>query len=218
MAYLALYRKYRPEKFDDVVGQDKIVNVISNAILTNKISHAYLFSGPRGTGKTTTAKIIARMVNCKELKNGMPCGICDNCINFVSSNDVVEIDAASNNGVDEIRELRDKVNLVPTNSRYKIYIIDEVHMLTTQAFNALLKSASTISNEKIFDSFIIPLDMFLVFSYSIALTTSAAVLDTLKSLAFSVISLAAFAKYGLSLISKSSLLVSILIKLATASL
>jgi len=150
MGYLALYRKYRPENFDDVVGQDKVIKVISNAVLNNKISHAYLFSGPRGTGKTTTAKIIARMVNCTNLYNGIPCGLCENCKNFSSNSDVVEIDAASNNGVDEIRELRDKVNLVPTNSKYKIYIIDEVHMLTTQAFNALLKTLEEPPSHVIF--------------------------------------------------------------------
>lgn len=140
MAYLALYRKYRPTSFDEVFGQDNIVKIIQNAVVSNRVSHAYLFSGPRGTGKTTTAKILARMVNCESLENGNPCGKCNNCINFSSSGDVVEIDAASNNGVDEIRNLREKVNLVPSRSKYKIYIIDEVHMLTTQAFNALLKT------------------------------------------------------------------------------
>ena len=140
MAYLALYRKYRPTSFDEVFGQDNIVKIIQNAVVSGRVSHAYLFSGPRGTGKTTTAKILARMVNCESLDNGNPCGKCSNCLNFSGSGDVVEIDAASNNGVDEIRNLREKVNLVPSQSKYKIYIIDEVHMLTTQAFNALLKT------------------------------------------------------------------------------
>ena len=141
VGYLALYRKYRPGSFSDLVGQNETVNIIRNEILNNKISHAYLFSGPRGTGKTSTAKIIAKMINCENLSNdGVPCGKCDSCINFSSSSDIIEIDAASNNGVDEIRDLRDKVNLVPSFGKYKIYIIDEVHMLTTQAFNALLKT------------------------------------------------------------------------------
>ena len=141
MAYLALYRKYRPKNFGDLVGQSEIVNIIQNEILNNKLSHAYLFSGPRGTGKTSTAKIIARMINCDNLgDDGIPCGKCESCLHFSENSDIIEIDAASNNGVDEIRELRDKVNLVPTYGKYKVYIIDEVHMLTTQAFNALLKT------------------------------------------------------------------------------
>ena len=140
MSYLALYRKYRPVDFDNVYGQEEVVTVIKNAINNNMVSHAYLFCGPRGTGKTTIAKIIARMVNCENLIDGKPCGKCYNCINFLNSNDIVEIDAASNNGVDEIRELRDKINLVPSNAKYKVYIIDEVHMLSIGAFNALLKT------------------------------------------------------------------------------
>lgn len=150
MSYLALYRKYRPKNFDDVCGQEEIVTVIKNAIVNNKVSHAYLFSGPRGTGKTTIAKIIGRLVNCENLVDGNPCGKCYNCVNFMNSNDIVEIDAASNNGVDEIRELRDKVNLVPNNAKYKVYIIDEVHMLTNQAFNALLKTLEEPPSHVIF--------------------------------------------------------------------
>ena len=141
MSYIALYRKYRPNNFNDLIGQNAVTSIIKNEILNNKVSHAYLFSGPRGTGKTSAAKIIAKMVNCHNLSpDGVPCGTCLSCLNFYNSSDVVEIDAASNNGVDEIRELRDKVNLVPTYGKYKVYIIDEVHMLTNQAFNALLKT------------------------------------------------------------------------------
>lgn len=151
MAYLALYRKYRPKNFSDLVGQNEIVNIIKNEILNNKLSHAYLFSGPRGTGKTSTAKIIARMINCDKLGNdGIPCGKCESCLHFSENSDIIEIDAASNNGVDEIRELRDKVNLVPTYGKYKVYIIDEVHMLTTQAFNALLKTLEEPPSHVIF--------------------------------------------------------------------
>ena len=142
MEYLALYRKYRPIRFSDISGQDNIVKIIHNSIVNNKISHAYLLCGPRGTGKTTIAKLIARMVNCENLIDGEPCGKCNSClsINNNSNDDIIEMDAASNNGVDEIREIRDKVNLVPSISKYKVYIIDEVHMLSTGAFNALLKT------------------------------------------------------------------------------
>ena len=142
MEYLALYRKYRPIRFSDISGQDNIVKIIHNSIINNKISHAYLLCGPRGTGKTTMAKLIARMVNCENLIDGEPCGKCNSClsINNNSNDDIIEMDAASNNGVDEIREIRDKVNLVPSISKYKVYIIDEVHMLSTGAFNALLKT------------------------------------------------------------------------------
>lgn len=140
MSYLALYRKYRPKELDEVVGQNEVKKILASSVQNNTISHAYLFSGPRGTGKTTMAKILAKMVNCESPVNGNACGECDSCRNILNSNDVIEIDAASNNGVDEIRDLREKANLVPTNSKYKVYIIDEVHMLTTQAFNALLKT------------------------------------------------------------------------------
>ena len=140
--YQALYRKYRPRKFSEVVGQKAIIKTLSNSILNNKVSHAYLFTGPRGTGKTSTAKIFAQTVNCLNLNGVIPCDTCESCTQIINkqNTDIIEIDAASNNGVDEIRELRDKVNLVPSYGKYKIYIIDEVHMLTTAAFNALLKT------------------------------------------------------------------------------
>ena len=138
--YQALYRKYRPTNFDEVVGQDYIVQTLKNSILNNKTSHAYMFFGPRGIGKTTIAKILARAINCENSKDGNPCEKCDNCKKSINSIDIIEIDAASNNGVDEIREIRNKVNIVPSELKYKVYIIDEVHMLTTGAFNALLKT------------------------------------------------------------------------------
>ena len=140
MDYLALYRKYRPKKLDEVVGQNEIKKILASSVKNGTITHAYLFSGPRGTGKTTMAKILAKMVNCSNPIDGNACGQCENCKNVLNSNDVIEIDAASNNGVDEIRDLREKANLVPSSAKYKVYIIDEVHMLTTQAFNALLKT------------------------------------------------------------------------------
>src|SRR5574344_1465007 len=136
--YQALYRKYRPSTFEDVNGQKNIIQTLSNAIINNKLSHAYLFSGPRGTGKTSIAKIIAKVINCENRDGITPCNKCVNCTQ--NTGDIIEIDAASNNGVDEIRELKNKINLVPTFGKYKIYIIDEVHMLTISAFNALLKT------------------------------------------------------------------------------
>lgn len=142
MTYQALYRTYRPRTFSDVVGQDVIVQTLKNAIINNKIAHAYLFSGPRGTGKTSVAKIFANAVNCEADASKVPCGECETCKAILEDavSDVIEIDAASNNGVDEIRELRDKVKYMPAQGKYKVYIIDEVHMLTIQAFNALLKT------------------------------------------------------------------------------
>ena len=140
--YQALYRKYRPKTFEDVVGQKVIKQTLTNSIVNDKISHAYLFTGPRGTGKTSIAKILAKIVNCESLDITTPCNKCVSCTqtNNKQNTDIIEIDAASNNGVDEIRELRDKVGLVPSFGKYKVYIIDEVHMLTTAAFNALLKT------------------------------------------------------------------------------
>ena len=140
MEYLALYRKYRPKELDEVVGQCEVKKILASSLKNGTITHAYLFSGPRGTGKTTMAKILAKMVNCLNPVDGNACGECESCKNVLNSNDVIEIDAASNNGVDEIRDLREKANLVPSSAKYKVYIIDEVHMLTTQAFNALLKT------------------------------------------------------------------------------
>ena len=138
MSYKVLYRKYRPDSFDTVVGQDYTVKMLRNAIETGKNAHAYIFTGPRGTGKTSSAKIFAKALNCEHPIDGNPCGKCESCLHFNESPDIIEIDAASNNGVDEIRELINNVKLVPSNSKYKVYIIDEVHMLTASAFNALL--------------------------------------------------------------------------------
>lgn len=142
MVYKALYRTYRPQKFSEVIGQEHVVRTLQNSIVNNKTSHAYLFSGPRGTGKTSVARIFAKALNCASPVNMEPCGECLSCqeISNGMSPDVVEIDAASNNGVDEIREIRDKVKFLPGGSKYKIYIIDEVHMLSQGAFNALLKT------------------------------------------------------------------------------
>ncbi|AKP02359.1 DNA polymerase III subunit gamma/tau [Companilactobacillus pabuli] len=142
MAYQALYRVWRPQTFSDVIGQDVITQTLRNAVASNMTSHAYLFSGPRGTGKTSCAKILAKAVNCLNPQDGEPCNECEICLaaNENRLNDVIEIDAASNNGVEEIRDIRDKVKYAPTEAKYKVYIIDEVHMLSQGAFNALLKT------------------------------------------------------------------------------
>ncbi len=142
MSYQALYRVWRPQRFDEVIGQSLITQTLKNAIKTHQTSHAYLFAGPRGTGKTSMAKIFAKAVNCPNQKDGEPCNECDICKSITRGtlNDVIEIDAASNNGVEEIRDIRDKVKYAPTEAEFKVYIIDEVHMLSTGAFNALLKT------------------------------------------------------------------------------
>ncbi|HHV65002.1 MAG TPA: DNA polymerase III subunit gamma/tau [Peptococcaceae bacterium] len=142
MAYLALYREWRPKTFREMVGQDHVRTILVNALRQNKVAHAYLFSGPRGTGKTTTAKILAKALNCEAREDAEPCNKCASCreIDQGLALDVLEIDAASNRGIDEIRNLRDRVKLAPSGGKYKVYIIDEVHMLTPEAFNALLKT------------------------------------------------------------------------------
>lgn len=142
MAYQALYRVWRSQRFDDVVGQKAITQTLKNAIVQKKTSHAYLFTGPRGTGKTSAAKIFAKAINCKHSQDGEPCNVCETCVAITEGrlNDVIEIDAASNNGVEEIRDIRDKAKYAPTQAEYKVYIIDEVHMLSTGAFNTLLKT------------------------------------------------------------------------------
>ncbi|WP_297445500.1 DNA polymerase III subunit gamma/tau [Desulfurobacterium sp.] len=142
MGYLAIPRKYRPSRFSDVVGQEHVTETIKNAIKTGKIAHAYIFAGPRGVGKTTTARIIAKALNCENPRDGEPCNACSICnaINKGAFPDVIEIDAASNRGIDQIRELRETVFYSPTRGKYKVYIIDEFHMLTKEAFNALLKT------------------------------------------------------------------------------
>ena len=142
MAYVALYRRWRPQKFEDLVGQEPIVRTLLNQLESGRIAHAYLFAGPRGTGKTSTAKLLARAMNCQNPKDGDPCGTCEACRASMADDnmDIIEIDAASNNGVDNIRDIRDKVVFAPAVGKYKVYIIDEVHMLSGGAFNALLKT------------------------------------------------------------------------------
>lgn len=168
MSYIPLYRKYRPQTLEEVVGQEHIKKALKNAIELNKISHAYLFTGPRGTGKTSTARIFAKSLNCKEGPTITPCGKCENCIDITNSTpmDVIEIDAASNRTVDDAQNILEKVMYAPVNSRYKIYIIDEVHMLSDKAFNALLKTLEEPPKNVIF---------------ILATTEVHKVLDTIKS-------------------------------------
>lgn len=152
MSYLSLYRQWRPQMFEDIVGQEHIVRTLRNAISNSRVVHAYMFSGPRGTGKTSTAKVFAKALNCSEGPTVKPCGKCVSCLAVKEGNalDVIEIDAASNRGIDEIRDLRDKVRFSPAQGRYKVYIIDEVHMLTMEAFNALLKTLEEPPSHAIF--------------------------------------------------------------------
>ncbi|MEA3492835.1 MAG: DNA polymerase III subunit gamma/tau [Candidatus Margulisiibacteriota bacterium] len=152
MSYISLYRKWRSQNFDEVVGQPAIVQTLKNAIKNNRLAHAYLFSGPRGTGKTSTARILAKALNCEKRPTPNPCGKCSQCEKITSGHsvNVIEIDAASNRGIDEIRELRERIRYAPVEGRYKVYIIDEVHMLTSEAFNALLKTLEEPPSHTIF--------------------------------------------------------------------
>ena len=152
MAYVALYRQWRPQNFATLVGQQPVKQALTNALTSGRIAHAYLFAGPRGTGKTSTARILAKALNCEHGPTPNPCGQCDNCRRIAegSSMDVFEIDAASNRGIDEIKTLRDQLAFTPVDCRYKVYIIDEVHMLTTEAFNALLKTLEEPPSHVIF--------------------------------------------------------------------
>ena len=152
MSYQVTARKYRPQRFDEVVGQEHITQTLKNAIITGKVAHAYLLTGPRGVGKTTTARILAKALNCKNLIDAEPCNECDLCTSIQNSQlmDIIEIDAASNRGVDDAKNLRESVKYAPTFGKYKVYIIDEVHMLTREAFNALLKTLEEPPSHTVF--------------------------------------------------------------------
>src|SRR3989339_6742 len=152
MSYIILARKYRPQKFDDIVGQEHIARVLKNALKENRVAHGYIFSGQRGVGKTTTARIFAKALNCKEGPKEEPCNKCDSCREILNGNsiDVMEIDAASNRGVDQIRDLRENIKYAPSSSKYKIYIIDEAHQITEPAWNALLKTLEEPPSHAIF--------------------------------------------------------------------
>ena len=152
MSYLALYRQFRPKTFDEIIGQEHVVQTLTNQINTNRVGHAYLFCGARGTGKTTAAKVFARAINCLSPVNGSPCGECEVCkkLESPSNLDVLEMDAASNNKVENVRDIRDKIQYPPVAGKYKVYIIDEVHMLTTEAFNALLKTLEEPPSHAVF--------------------------------------------------------------------
>ena len=153
MSYIAFARKYRPQTFDDIIGQSHVTTTLKNAISQDRVAHAYLFAGPRGVGKTTAARILAKALNCEKGPTPKPCNACASCkeITQGSSLDILEIDGASNRGIDEIRNLRDNVKFAPAKGKFKVYIIDEVHMLTAEAFNALLKTLEEPPPHAIFD-------------------------------------------------------------------